>query len=497
MVLTNRIMKKILLLSYLLPYFIFAQWSQVGGDIDGDANLDYFGFSTSINSDGSIIAVGARAADGSATDAGLVRVFENIAGIWTQIGADIDGEAANDWFGYSVSLNNIGNIIAIGGIFNDDNGTNAGHVRVFENIAGIWTQIGSDINGEAANDTFGVSVSLNGNGNILAVGAGGGTGTGYARIFENIAGVWTQIGADINGEAAGDVFGQSTSLNNNGNIVAIGARNNDGNGSNSGHVRVFENIAGMWTQIGADIDGEAAEDLSGQFLDINSAGNIVAIGARFNDGNGTKSGHVRVFENIAGVWSQIGADIDGEALGDELGWGVCLSSDGTIVSASAVLNDANGTSSGHVRVYKNMSGVWTQIDSDLDGEVAGDRFGASIGLSADGSTLVVGAIFADGNAVDSGYVKVFNNSSLDVETIERIPLKVYPNPSADFFNIELGKIYQEVKISVYNIIGRKIKIEEFNDTENITLDIQHFPSGIYLASITADGIDSTFKFVVQ
>ena len=48
--------------------------------------------------------------------------------------------------------------------------------------------------------------------------------------------------------------------------MAIGARNNDGNGSNSGHVRVYEYTEGAtsWTQIGQDIDGESANDDSGQ-----------------------------------------------------------------------------------------------------------------------------------------------------------------------------------------------------------------------------------------
>jgi hypothetical protein len=69
---------------------------------------------------------------------------------------------------------------------------------------------------------------------------------------------WNQIGADIDGEAAGDYFGQSVSLSADGTTVAIGAWLNDGNGTDSGHVRVFK-LDGtlVWNQIGADIDGEA------------------------------------------------------------------------------------------------------------------------------------------------------------------------------------------------------------------------------------------------
>ena len=62
-------------------------------------------------------------------------------------------------------------------------------------------------------------------------------------------------------------------------IVAIGAVDNDGNGSNSGHVRVFSWNGSSWTQLGSDIDGEAAGDGFGKSVSMNSDGNTVAIGA--------------------------------------------------------------------------------------------------------------------------------------------------------------------------------------------------------------------------
>ena len=40
--------------------------------------------------------------------------------------------------------------------------------------------------------------------------------------------VWTQLGSDINGEAAGDTSGVSVSLSSDGKRVAIGAIHNDG-----------------------------------------------------------------------------------------------------------------------------------------------------------------------------------------------------------------------------------------------------------------------------
>ena len=99
------------------------------------------------------------------------------------------------------------------------------------------------------------------------------------RVYEYSGSSWSQLGADINGEAAGDYSGYSVSLSSDGTIVAIGAPDNDGNGSNSGHVRVYEYSGSSWSQLGTDIDGEAANDYSGYSVSLSSDGTKVAIGA--------------------------------------------------------------------------------------------------------------------------------------------------------------------------------------------------------------------------
>ena len=87
------------------------------------------------------------------------------------MGQDIDGEAADDNSGYSVSLSSDGSTVAIGALYNDGNGSYAGHVRIYENTGGSWSQIGQDIDGEAADDQSGYSVSLSSDGNTVAIGA--------------------------------------------------------------------------------------------------------------------------------------------------------------------------------------------------------------------------------------------------------------------------------------------------------------------------------------
>jgi hypothetical protein len=284
------------------------------------------------------------------------------------------------------------------------------------------SQIGSDIDGEAADDRSGYSVSLSSDGSTVAIGAylndGNGTDAGHVRVYKNINGTWTQQGSDIDGEAAGDQSGYSVSLSSDGSTMAIGAHLNDGNGTDAGHVRVYKNINGTWTQQGSDIDGEAADDRSGKSVSLSSDGSTVAIGAHLNDGNGISAGHVRVYKNINGTWTKQGSDIDGEAAGDQSGCSVSLSSDGSTVAIGAILNDGKGTDAGHVRVYKNINGTWTQQGSDIDGEAAGDVTGRSVSLSSDGSTVAIGAILNDGKGTNAGHVRVYSLcNSFSTDTI--------------------------------------------------------------------------------
>ena len=78
-----------------------------------------------------------------------------------------------------------------------------------------------------------------------------------------------------------------------GSIVAIGSYLNDGNGNDSGHVRIYKNINNTWTQLGSDIDGEAAGDSSGVSVSLSSDGSVIAVGAPYSWGNGPYSGLFR------------------------------------------------------------------------------------------------------------------------------------------------------------------------------------------------------------
>ena len=257
---------------------------------------------------------------------------------------------------------------------------------------------------------------LSSDGSVLAVGAslngGNGLFSGHVRVYKYLNNAWTQLGNDIDGEAADDNSGYSVSLSSDGSVLAVGAYGNDGNGSSSGHVRVYIFLSNAWTQLGNDIDGEAEIDLSGYSLSLSSDGNVLAVGAPLNDGNGVNSGHVRVYKYLNNAWTQLGNDIDGEAAGDQSGYSVSLSSDGNVLAVGAYGNDGNGSSSGHVRVYMYLNNAWIQLGNDIDGEASGDQSEYSVSLSSDGNVLAVGTYGNDGNGSDSGHVWVYNSSTM-------------------------------------------------------------------------------------
>merc|ERR1712038_1377511 len=159
-----------------------------------------------------------------------------------------------------------------------------------------------------------------------------------------------------------------------------GAYLNVGNGSNSGHVKIYEYNGSEWAQLGSDIDGEAADDRSGWSVSLSSDGGRVAIGAYLNDGNGSSSGHVKIYKYNGSEWAQLGSNIDGEAAEDRSGWSVSLSSDGGRVAIGAIGNYGNGSFSGHVKIYEYNNSEWAQLGSDIDGEAADDYSGRSVSL---------------------------------------------------------------------------------------------------------------------
>ena len=351
-------------------------------------------------------------------------------------------------------------------------------------------QIGQDIDGFLQNADAGRSVSLSSDGSVIAIGAprniGSNVGPGYVGIYSNENGVWTPV-VNINGAADpaadSDRFGYSVSLSSDGNVIAIGS-------IFANLVRVYRNLNGLWSQVGSDIDGESPGDQSGFSVSLSSDGNVVAIDARQNDGNAFNSGHVRVYRNLSDVWTQIGSDIDGAFGFGRSGNSVSLSSDGSVVAIGASWNNFG---KGKVRIYSNLSDVWTQVGSDIDGESAEDFSGTSVSLSSDGSVVAIGAPFNFGGGFRSGHVRVYDlNSVLLNDDFVSSQFSIYPNPTTTSTTISLKQGLEVQNINVYNNLGQLI-----STSKSIKVDTSNLTAGLYFLDIETNIGKATKKLIIQ
>lgn len=484
---------------FLLPVLIFAQ-SQIGNNINGEADNDLSGNSIALSAEGNIVAVGAYLNDGNGDKAGQVRVFKNNNGIWTQIGQDIDGEASKDYLGKSVALSSNGTILAIGVPWNDSNGINSGEVKIYKNIGNVWTQIGKNIYGKYPGDQLGYHVSLSADGSILAIGApynsNHGKFKGQVQIYKNSnKNSWTQIGNSIYGKAIGDLSGLNVSLANNGEIVAIGAPSNSEKGENAGQVRIFRNTNNNWSQLGQDINGETEGDQSGTSVSLSENGETVAIGATHNSGNGLKSGHVRIFSIENNSWTQIGQDINGENAGDISGWKVSLAADGNTVAIGAPQNSENGKSSGQVRVFKNVANNWVQEGTSIYGETIGNNLGESVQLSSNGTIAAIGAPSNHGNGKFKGRVQVYSLNTVKSSSQENFVsqnFNVFPNPTNTQFQLTFSNQLEVKSISLLNNFKQHIL-----QTTTPFIDASNLNKGVYYIQVDTNKGIGVKKVLVQ
>ena len=476
----------------LYTAFSFAQ-IQVGEDIDGESATDWSGISVSMP-DSTTVAIGAINNDGNGFDSGHSRIYNWNGSEWVQKGSDINGEAAGDLSGLSVSMPNA-NTIAIGAPENDDNGYNSGHVRIYEWIGSEWEQKGQDIDGESSNKFSGYSVSMP-DANTVAIGAPGGNGTGVqsgtVRIFEWIGSEWEQKGQDIDGERGGDSWGHFVGMPNP-NIVAIGAPTNDGNGNASGHVRIYEWNGVIWEQKGADLDGESSNDYSGWSVNMPDA-NTVAIGATQNDGSANNAGHVRIYNWNGASWLQMGSDIDANVDGDHFGWSISMPNSNLVAIGSRI--GALSSLPGYVRIYEWFGSEWEQIGMDIIGEASADEFGFSVSMP-DENTVAISALSNDGNGLSAGHVRIYTLIiSSVIENGFGDDLSFYPNPTEGDLRIDLGDHFDEIIVTLKNVLGQEIQYKTYNSTERIDMSIDG-ESGVYFIEILSEDKKAVLRVVKE
>ncbi|CAB9506588.1 Inherit from COG: Hemolysin-type calcium-binding [Seminavis robusta] len=236
---------------------------------------------------------------------------------------------------------------------------------------------------------------------------------------------WIPVGGPRKGKENGENFGYDVALSATGTIMIASAPFADIGGANIGHVRIYQFLkpSGVWSLAG-EIRGERPLDESGTSVDVSSDGTRIVIGAPNNDGNGAESGHARVFfYNLTTTsWDQLGQDLDGEASGVRAGTSVAMNSDGTIVAVAQPYSSLvfpNGTSiqnTGSVAVYKYSTrhSNWTQLGPTIRGTTQDMLSGFSCDINAEGNVLAVGGPhYAHSGVTGLGQVSVYRYSHIE------------------------------------------------------------------------------------
>jgi hypothetical protein len=364
---------------------------------------DQFGFGVGLSADGNTLVVSAPYEDSGATgvngnqddnsieNSGAVYVFSRTGSTWSQqayLKASNTGEKdEGDQFGYSISVSDDGNTLAVGAIGEDssakgingnqaDNGSNgSGAVYVFTRSGGAWSQQAYVKSSTAArNALFGYSVALSANADTMAVGAfDEDRGRGALYVFTRTAGTWSQQARlrPTNSEPQ-DSVGCWIAISDDGNTLAAGALDEDSlltgvqpldkgaddekTDKSAGAAYVFVRSGDKWTEqafIKASNTGE--DDWFGVRLALSGDGNTLAVGAP-NEDSAAKG-------------------INGKQ------------------------DDDSADGAGAVYLFTRSGSTWKQ-DYYVKGTNTEkfDEFGSAMALSRDGRTMAVGAHFESGGA---------------------------------------------------------------------------------------------------
>jgi hypothetical protein len=255
----------------------------------------------------------------------------------------------------------------------------------------------SEESGEEAHSCyFGRSVALSGDGSTAVVGAPREDGNaGAVWIYTRAGSTWsppTELSSPEPG--LNRHFGVSVAVSADGDTIAVGGP------FVRGRVWVFARSGSSWVPVGAAISGagEEGEGFFGHSIALSEDGHTLAVGAPCDDG---KQGAVWIFTRAGGGWAQQGSKISGAGESSEgrFGSSIALSGDGSTVLVGARGNDEDR---GAVWVYGETAGTWTQRGQPLTGPgEASEGFGYSVALSVDGASALVGADDGEENKGDA------------------------------------------------------------------------------------------------
>ena len=285
------------------------------------------------------------------------------------LGLDILGEATDNESGQSVSLSSDGSTVAIGAR-NDDNGQDAGHVRVF-NFELDDPAMDSVIPLEYPDLAAAIDLSDDGKSLVIAHNGNSSLVTNEVWVFDYANGQWSRRGDTVRVEK----FGQDAAISGDGNVIAVG----DPFGANrygKGWVWGWNGTA--WEQRGNPFQGGTDSDLM-QDAALNGDGSVVSFAEvqyAFN-----REGRVRAWDWAGGAWQE---SFNSVGPNQHRISAPALSADGQILAHGESRTDGGVAA---VRVYTRNGDSWGRKGGDLS--ISPNATAIFADISADGSRVLL------------------------------------------------------------------------------------------------------------
>ncbi len=362
------------------------------------AEGDNFGYSVSLSGD--VTLIGAEYDDDAGSASGSAYVYRLIGSAWIEEAKLTASDAAeSDWFGASVSVS--GDVAVVGAYGDDDLGEMSGSAYVYRFSGSAWIEEAKlHASTGATNDRFGRSVSVSGD--VAVIGAPWDDWeAGSVWVYRYTGSAWVEEAKlSASDGAANDFFGYSVAICD--DIIVVGAKYDDDNGSKSGSAYVFRFDDSSWVEQAKlrPSDG-ALDDEFGYSVSV--SGDVVVIGAWYDDDSGSESGSAYVFEKPPGGWenmTQTAKLLPSDGAAEDY-FGISVAASANVALIGAHRNDDNGSASGSAYVFLHNGSGWVEGGKLLasDGGPS-DLFGYSVDVSD--STAVVSAYKTDDNGDSSG-----------------------------------------------------------------------------------------------
>jgi len=392
---------------------------------------DLFGWSVSISEDGNTAIVGAPDEDTDVSAAGAAYIFtwSETSSSWSeQQKIQATDKQQGDYFGSSVAISDDGNTVIVGAQWEDavvgSNtiwGAGAAYIFTWSETSSSWSeQQKIQASDKQMNAYFGESVAISGDGNTAIVGAqyedtpqSTDTGAAYIFTWSETSSSWSeQQKIQALDKQAGDYFGSSVAISDDGNTAIVGARGEDSylaGEAGAAYIFTWSETSSSWSeQQKIQASDKQGSDYFGESVAISGDGNTAIVGARLEDDTGgTDAGAAYIFtwSETSSSWSEQqkiqASDKQGS---DWFGGSVAISDDGNTAIVGARREDPGDTTdAGATYIFTRSGTSWSEQQkiqaSDKEG---GDLFGSFVAISGDGNTAIVGATNEDTGGGNAG-----------------------------------------------------------------------------------------------